>query len=108
MWTSVMRLEDPEEGCAVLGMDREDTFDKVEMLALPLLAAAVLTQAFGARFGPPPDLTPGQKIKIRILEPVVVPTLPLRFPGPAIRSRAFVGTLVAFEPYVRITVLRRG
>lgn len=74
------------------------------MLALPILAAAMLSQGFGS----PPDFALGQKLKLHILEPVMVPTPPLGLPGPAMHSVAIVGTVVAYEPYERITLLRRG
>ena len=81
------------------------------MLALPLLTAALLSQGFGGRFGPPPDLAVGQKVKLRIVAPAPPPRplfLPSPFPAPNLRPATMVGTVVSYEPHERITVLRHG
>src|SRR5688572_32374606 len=80
------------------------------MLALPLLTAAVLSQGFGARFGPPPDLVIGQKVKLRIVEPaphrpLIIPTV---LPGPRLRVVTVVGTVTDYAPHERIAVLGHG
>ena len=81
------------------------------MLALPLLTVALLSQGIGGRFGPPPDLAVGQKVKLRIVEPAPPPRplfLPNPVPRPTHRPVTMVGTLVSYEPQARITVLRHG
>lgn len=76
------------------------------MLALPLMAAAVLSQGFVARFGSPPDLVIGQKVKLRIAE--AAPLLPIHRPTPGLRHVTFTGTLTAYRPREGITVRRNG
>jgi hypothetical protein len=85
-------------------MDREDSHE-APMLALPLLTAAVLSQGFVARFGTPPDLAIGQKVKLRIAE--ATPRFAMARPRPGLRP-VIVGTLTAYRPLESITVRRTG
>ena len=80
------------------------------MLALPLLAATLLSQGFVTRFGPPPDLAIGQKVKLHVVEPAnPVPLFfPAATPGPRLRAVSIVGRVTAYHPLERITVLRSG
>ena len=80
------------------------------MLALPLLTAAVLSQGFVDRFGPPPDLVIGQKVKLHIAAPAQSAPLfiPTPMPGPRMRHVFVVGTLTDYEPHERISVLGHG
>jgi hypothetical protein len=107
MWTSVMRWKDPGAGGAVLGMDREDSHE-APMLALPLLTAAVLSQGFVARFGTPPDLGLGQKVKLRIAEATRPLPRGISIPRPRLRQVILVGTLTAYRPLESVTVRRSG
>lgn len=76
------------------------------MLAIPLLALSVLSQGLVSRFGPPPDLTPGQKVKVRIAEPARLQ--PLMIVPPGIRPVTVVGTVTGYRPLELITVRREG
>jgi hypothetical protein len=88
-------------------MDREDSHE-APMLALPLLTAAVLSQGFVARFGTPPDLVIGQKVKLRIAEPARPLRITRSMPRPGLRPVIVVGTLTAYRPDEQITVRRNG
>jgi len=81
------------------------------MLALPLLTAAVLSQGLVGRFGPPPDLAIGQKIRLRVVESAPPPRplfFPNPFPPPRFRPVTMVGSVISYEPLERIIVLRYG
>jgi hypothetical protein len=88
-------------------MDREDSHE-APMLALPLLTAAVLSQGFVARFGTPPDLVIGQKVKLRIAEPERPLRITRPMSRPGLRPVTVVGTLTAYRPDEQIAVRRSG
>jgi hypothetical protein len=81
-------------------MDREDSHE-APMLALPLLAAAVLSQGF-------PDLGLGQKVKLRIAEATQPFPVGMTLPRPRLRQVILVGTLTAYRPLESITLQRSG
>jgi hypothetical protein len=92
MWTSATRSStDLAAVDSVLGMDREDTYGKAVMLALPLIATTLLTQGIQARFDPAPAVGLAY-----FVAPAPGQTIPL---GPRFDRAMIAATLSEYRPF---------